>query len=296
MREVKYLLTIVTPTYNRGHLLKKCYESLLAQTDKDFQWIIVDDGSADDTRAVVASFETEEFEIIYVPKENGGKHTALNASHPHIRGEYVLILDSDDYLTDTAVAQVREGWKAWAENEQVSMVTFLKGSSPEEPNCTGAVTDEPVDILTGRRNVIRSMDCCEVIRAELFRKYPFPVFPGERFVSECALWNRVAKTHKCVYINHVVYICEYLEGGLTDSGRAMRIRNPRGGMFTSDLRMGRNNFLKQRIKYGLLYTCYGFFAGMKPGEILAGTAHKPVAALCMAPGYALYRCWKKRYM
>lgn len=290
------MMSIITPAYNRGHLLKKCYESLLAQTDKDFQWIIVDDGSADDTRAVVASFETEEFEIIYVPKENGGKHTALNASHPYIRGEYVLILDSDDYLTDTAVAQVREGWKAWSENEQVGMVTFLKGSSPEEPNCTGAVTGEPVDILTGRRNVIRSMDCCEVIRAELFRKYPFPVFPGERFVSECALWNRVAKTHKCVYINHVVYICEYLEGGLTDSGRAMRIRNPRGGMFTSDLRMGRNNFLKQRIKYGLLYTCYGFFAGMKPGEILAGTAHKAVAALCLVPGYALYRCWKKRYM
>ena len=296
MREVNNLLTIVTPAYNRGHLLKKCYESLLAQTDKGFQWIIVDDGSADDTRAVVASFETEEFEINYVPKENGGKHTALNASHPHIRGEYVLILDSDDYLTDTAVAQVREGWKAWAENEQVGMVTFLKGSSPEEPNCTGAVTGEPVDILTGRRNVIRSMDCCEVIRAELFRKYPFPVFPGERFVSECALWNRVAKTHKCVYINHVVYICEYLEGGLTDSGRAMRIRNPRGGMFTSDLRMGRNNFLKQRIKYGLLYTCYGFFAGMKPGEILAGTAHKPVAALCMAPGYAMYRLWKRQHL
>lgn len=296
MREVNNLLTIVTPAYNRGHLLKKCYESLLAQTDKDFQWIIVDDGSADDTRAVVASFETEEFEIIYVPKENGGKHTALNASHPHIRGEYVLILDSDDYLTDTAVAQVREGWKTWAENEQVGMVTFLKGSSPEEPNCTGAVTGEPVDILTGRRNVIRSMDCCEVIRAELFRKYPFPVFPGERFVSECALWNRVAKTHKCVYINDVIYICEYLEGGLTDSGRAMRIRNPRGGMFTSDLRMGRNNFLKQRIKYGLLYTCYGFFAGMKPGEILAGTAHKPVAALCMAPGYAMYRLWKRQHL
>lgn len=296
MEKKPILVSIVTPTYNRGHLLTKCYESLLAQTDKDFQWIIVDDGSKDNTREVAASFDTKEFEIIYVPKENGGKHTALNASHPHIRGEYVLILDSDDYLTETAVEQVRRGWEHWKDHENVGMVTFLKGESPEKPNCTGAVTGTPVDILTGERITIRSSDCCEVIRAELFLKYPFPVFPGERFVSECALWNRVAMTHKCVYINDVIYICEYLEGGLTASGRAMRIRNPRGGMFTSDLRMGRNNFLKQRIKYGLLYTCYGFFAGMKPGEILAGTAHKAVAALCMVPGYGLYRYWKRKYM
>ena len=289
-------LSIVTPAYNRGHLLAKCYESLLAQTDKDFQWIIVDDGSKDNTRDVAASFDTDAFEIIYVLKENGGKHTALNASHPHIRGKYVLILDSDDYLTETAVEQVRRGWEAWEDNAQVGMVTFLKGAAVEDPNCTGVVTGVPVDILTGQRHTIHSADCCEVIRAELFIKYPFPVFAGERFVSECALWNRVAKTHKCVYINDVIYICEYLEGGLTKSGRAMRIRNPRGGMFTSDLRMGRNNYLSQRVKYSLLYTCYGFFAGLKPRQILEKTHHKWLAGLCLIPGYGLYRYWKRKHM
>lgn len=296
MSKSSVLLSIITPTYNRGHLLKNCYESLLRQSDKDFQWIIVDDGSKDDTRDVVMTFEAEDFEIVFVPKENGGKHTALNAAHSYIRGKYVLILDSDDYLTDTAVEQVRRGWEAWVEKEQVAMLTFLRGKTVADPLCTGPVSEVPVNILRNKRNVIHSTDCCEVIRTELFLKYPFPVFPGERFVAECALWNRLAKTHKCVYINDVIYICEYLEGGLTDSGRAMRIRNPLGGMFTSDLRMGSNNYLFQRIKYGLLYCCYGFFAGLTPGQMLGGTRYKCVSGICLLPGYALYQYWKHMYM
>lgn len=290
------LLTIITPTYNRGHLLKNCYESLLRQSDKDFEWIIVDDGSKDNTRDVVSAFAPEDFEIVYVKKQNGGKHTALNAAHPYIHGEYVLILDSDDYLTDTAVEQVRRGWYDWHRNGQVAMLTFLRGKSADDPLCTGSIAGEPVDILGCKRNVIHSTDCCEVIRRELFLEYPFPVFPGERFLSEGALWNRVARTHKCVYINDVIYICEYLDGGLTKSGRAMRIRNPRGGMFSAELGMAVNNNLKSRIKNGLLYTCYGFFAGMTPTQILAGTQHKWMAGLCLLPGYALCRYWKHRHM
>ena len=94
---------------------------------------------------------------------------------------------------------------------------------------TAPIAETPVDILRYKRRIVHSSDCCGVIRTELFLKIPFPVFPGERFMGEGVLWNRVAITHKCVYINDVIYICEYLEDGLTKSGRAMRIRNPRGG-------------------------------------------------------------------
>lgn len=289
-------LTIITPTYNRGSLLKNCYDSLRRQTDQDFEWIVVDDGSQDDTEAVVRSFEPADFPVVYVKKENGGKHTALNASHPYIRGKYVLILDSDDHLTDTAVEQVRQGWQKWEDIGEVGMLTFLRGKSVSDPLCTGPVAGTPVDIMRYKRNMIHSSDCCEVIRTELFKEYPFPVYPGERFMGEGVLWNRVALTHKCVYINDVIYICEYLEGGLTNSGRAMRIRNPRGGMLSAETSMHRKNYWHLRIKNGLLYTCYGFFAGMTPGAMLAQTGHKGIAALCMAPGYALYRYWKKKHM
>jgi glycosyltransferase involved in cell wall biosynthesis len=288
-------LSIITPTYNRGHLLPRCFDSLCAQTDKDFEWIIVNDGSNDDTDALDSNFDDSNFPIVYLKKENGGKHTALNASHSHIHGHYTMILDSDDYLTETAVAQIKKGWMPYADQGSIGIATFLKGSSQNTPNCTAPTPNIPVDILRYKRNIIHSSDCCEVIRTDLFLKYPFPTFEGERFIAECALWNRVALTHKCVYINKVIYICEYLEGGLTSSGRAMRIRNPRGGMFTSHLRMGSNNFFKQRIKYGLLYCCYGFFAGFPFLKILKNTKYKLLASFCILPGFVMYKLWKKKY-
>lgn len=289
-------LSIVTPTYNRGHLLTECYQSLCSQTDKDFEWIIVDDGSSDDTQTVVSGFLAADFPVTYIKKENGGKHTALNASHPYIRGRYVLILDSDDQLTQDAVSAVREAWGRWESRSDVGIVTFLKGGAVDNPDCVVSDYDTPVDILRYRRTVYYGPDCCEVIRSELFLKYPFPEFAGERFISECALWNRVSLTHQCVYINKVIYLFEYLEGGLTKSGRKLRITNPIGGMFICDLRMQRKNYFTQRIKYGLLYSCYGFFASLPPAQILAGTAHKPLAVLCLLPGWVLYRHWKHKHM
>ncbi len=297
MSDRPLLLSIITPTYNRGHLLKNCYDSLKAQTDSRFEWIIVDDGSNDSTKEVVESFLADDIgmKITYVSKANGGKHTALNASHPHIHGDYVLILDSDDTLTEDAVSRVFGGWEEFRDQTEIGIVTFLKGSSVSEPNAYVRDEKTPVDILCYKRVCVRSSDCCEVIRTELFLKYPFPVFEGERFLSECALWNRVGITHKCVYINKVIYICEYLEGGLTDSGRTLRGRNPLGGMYTSRLRMQKKNHRSQRIKYGLLYVCYGFLARQKPIQIIAQNPYKALTVICLFPGFIISIIWKKRY-
>lgn len=291
----KPFLSIVTPTYNRAELLKKCYDSLCRQTDKDFEWIVVDDGSSDDTANVVRGFEDAGFPIIFVEKENGGKHTAINASHECVNGDYVLILDSDDYLTDTAAEQVKAGWRKYSDNEEIGIVTFLKGTDENSPSCMAGDENVPVDIMRYKRICIRSSDCCEVIRAELYKKYPFPVFEGEKFVSEGALWNRVSFTHKCVYINSVIYIADYLDGGLTKSGKRMRIRNPYGGMFTANLNMNRKNFFKKRVKNGLLYTCYGFFAKLRPMQMAKKCDSKFFMWLCLPFGYALHLYWKKKY-
>ncbi|MBQ2854025.1 MAG: glycosyltransferase family 2 protein [Oscillospiraceae bacterium] len=288
-------LSIITPTYNRGHLLIICYESLLRQTDLDFEWIVVDDGSMDRSADIAEAFDTALFPITVIRKENGGKHTALNAAHLYIHGKYVLILDSDDLLTEDAVSSIREAWDRWESYSDVGIVTFLKGSAFDNPNCEVSDYDTPVDILRYRRTVHYGSDCCEVIRSELFLKYPFPEYAGERFISECALWNRVSLTHKCVYINKVIYLFEYLEGGLTKSGRKLRISNPRGGMYICDLRMHPKNYLIQRLKYGLLYCCYGFFAGCSAGKILVQMRYKMLTAFCLCPGYVLYRFWKRKY-
>lgn len=290
------VLSIVTPTYNRAELLPRCFESLCRQTDKDFEWVIVDDGSTDNTQDVVKSFSAD-FPIVRKVKENGGKHTALNRSHGYLNGKYVVILDSDDYLTDTAVEQIKAAWAQYEDNSEIGIVTLLKGRSEEDPSCKAPDEHTPVDIMRYKRISIHSSDCCEVIRKELFQKYPFPVFPGERFVSEGALWNRVSFTHKCVYVNRVVYIADYLEGGLTKSGRAMRIRNPYGGMYTSNLNMHKKNSFSRRIKNGLLYTCYGFFARLSVKEILTrDKGNFCIKTMCVLPGYLLYRYWNKKHM
>lgn len=289
------MITILTPTYNRAKLLRLCFDSLCAQTDFDFEWLIVDDGSTDNTEEVVTGFVTKEFPIRYIKKQNGGKHTALNAAHPYISGQYVLILDSDDTLTADAVEQVKHAWADRENDPEVGMVTFLKGNSTDEPNCVVSDWDTPVDIMRYRRICVRSNDCCEVIRTELFKKYPFPVFEGERFLAEGALWGRVSYDCKCVYINRVIYICEYLDGGLTKSGCAMRIANPLGGMYNANVYMAKKNFMKNRIKNGLLYTCYGFFAGEKPREMAAGCQAGALMWLCLPFGWALHLLWKKKY-
>lgn len=288
-------LTIITPTYNRADLLPRCFESLNCQTNYDFEWIIVDDGSTDNTAEVVSAFRTERFAIQYVQKPNGGKHTALNTAHPYIHGQYVLILDSDDYLTDTAVQEVLDAWSRYDANEQVGIVTLLKGTDREHPVCSAPDFDIPVEIMRYQRIRYTKTDCCEVIRTELFLKYPFPEFSGEKFLAESALWDQVSFTHKTVYINSVIYICEYLEGGLTKSGRLMRIHNPNGGMFTSNLRMDKSNYFSNRLKCGLLYTCYGCFAGLSPVQMARNCRAKSMMWVCLPFGAALHCYWKARY-
>lgn len=295
MKDCAPVLTVVTPTYNRAHLLPGCYESLRRQTCKDFEWIIVDDGSRDDTAQVAASFDDSEFPILYIKKENGGKHTALNASHPHIRGRYVLILDSDDSLTEGAVADVLEQWAKYEDQADIGVVTFLRITPEGTLFAYVNDYDTPVDLLTYPRTVNLGNDCCEVIRAELFKKYPFPVFEGERFLSEGVLWSQVAKTHKCVYVNNPIYLCEYLDDGLTKAGRALRIRNPRGGMLSSSFGLDQRNSLRMRIKNGLLYTCYGFFAGLSPVQMAKQCPNPGVMWLCLPFGWALYRYWKHKH-
>lgn len=286
-------LSIITPTFNRAEYLPHCYESLRAQTSFDFEWIIVDDGSTDNTLEVAATFLSDSFTIAYLKKDNGGKHTALNAAHELIHGKYVLILDSDDYLTETAVQEVLDAWSQYDADPEVGIITFLKGIDQEHPVCAVEEYDVPVEILRSRRICYIRKDCCEVIRTELFQKYPFPEYPGERFLAESALWDRVSFTHKCVYINSVIYICEYLEGGLTKSGRGLRLRNPYGGMFTSDLRMDRSNFLKDRVKNGLLYNCYGKSAEIPLAEVIRRCRAPMLALLCAPAGRLLFRYWRK---
>lgn len=291
-------LSIVTPAYNRGKLLRNCYESLQKQTCMDFEWIVVDDGSTDFTEEVMADIKSEiqSFDIIYVQKKNGGKHTALNASHPFIKGRYVLILDSDDYLVPEAVNTVLENWANYADDMSIGLITFLRCNNYGQWLAYAKDENIPVDILNYQRVCVLSSDCCEVIRTELFKKYKFPVFKNENFVAETALWYKVGIDYKTIYVNKAVYVCEYLEGGLTESGRKMRIKNPKGGMYTSYLRMNKRCSIKERVRAALLYVCYGHFAECSVRRTFKNAKpYQLLVLLCYIPGTAMYQLWKKKY-
>lgn len=122
----KYRLTVLTPTYNRAYTLTKVYESLAKQTKQNFQWLIIDDGSSDGTEELIMSFPKTGFELEYHKKSNGGKHTALNYSHQFIKGEMVVILDSDDYLTDDAIETIQRDWLKFKNDKRIAGMSYMK--------------------------------------------------------------------------------------------------------------------------------------------------------------------------
>lgn len=293
------MMTILTPTYNRAKTLPKLIKSLYSQTTTNFQWLVIDDGSTDDTESIFEKLKNYDlpFQWEYHKKENGGKHTALNFAHAYIKGEVVLILDSDDYLTDDAIETVEKEWPLYRNCADICGMSYFRGkkdgSHLSVANAQDIYIDDDIHYLVNRR--IKG-DRCEVVRTDFLKKYSFPVYPGERFFSEGWFWNTLAMNYKTVYRNKTIYICEYLEGGLTKSGRALRMKCPLGMM--DDCRMYLNNkvCVVVRIKEELLYWVYARCAGYSFGKTLS-TSGRPVGMMLTAlPGMMLYSYWKRKYL
>lgn len=212
------MVTILTPTYNRAKTLPKLIESLCGQTSTNFQWLVIDDGSTDDTDSIFEELKKYDlpFQWEYHKKENGGKHTALNFAHPYIKGEVVLILDSDDYLTDDAIETVEKEWPLYRNCADICGMSYFRGKKDGSHLSVANAQDVYIDDdIHYRVNQKIKGDRCEVVRTVLLKKNPFPVYQGERFFPEGWFWNTLAMNYKTVYRNKTIYICEYLEGGLT---------------------------------------------------------------------------------
>ena len=252
-------LTVLTVTYNRAFLLKQCFESLCAQTCKDFEWLIVDDGSTDETQRVVEEFQVcnNGFPIYYYKKENGGKHTGLNYSHPYIHGTWTIMLDDDDTLTPDAVECILPYCSKYDAEDKIGCLSFQKGSKENKAFVdwgeNGDIVSNAIDF---RINARRFGDCAEVIKSNVLRKYPFPQFENERFLLEDHLWIRSAYEYDTVYIRKIIYIAEYQEAGLTKSGKSMRIKNPLGGVYSCGLYFNRRFKFPIRLRKAILFNVY----------------------------------------
>lgn len=289
------MITVLTPTYNRKEKLVNLFLSLTKQSNKKFEWIVIDDGSTDKTKEYIDSLNAD-FHIEYVKKNNGGKHTALNFSHDYIHGDYVVIVDSDDVLINCGIEEIYNEILKY-KNDNVSIFIFQRGSV-KNPNT-------PLDYSMGLKRNEGSLyeflnngmkgDHCEVFKSEYFKKCKFPEYSGEKFMGELWAWLKISEYGKCVIVNKVIYLCDYLDGGLTKSGRLLRLKNPCGGQEHAIGLMSRQLNFKIRIKNSLLYVAYGFVAKQSVLDIFKNNENKILISFAFLPAWVLYKYWMIKY-
>lgn len=227
-------LTVFTPTYNRAHLLPRLYESLHRQTCKDFEWIIVDDGSTDNTEEVVNGFIEKEttFPIRYIKQANGGKHRAFNRGVKEASGTWFKCMDSDDMISERGIEQIKPYCDELENNSRFCSVTALRVYN--DNTTIGTACDYEVldsDFFFYRHKLHIQGDRAECIKTSVWREFPFPEFHGEKFLAEGCVLIAMARKYKTRYVNIPFTICEYQKAGLTDRFNQLCEENPLGMLF-----------------------------------------------------------------
>lgn len=226
--EKEIFITVFTPTYNRQKLLARLYDSIKRQNFLNFEWIIVDDGSTDNTSSIVEAWAKESnFDIRYFYQENSGKHIAINKGVNEARGELFFIVDSDDWLSDNALQDIWQVWRSIPKDQRILLAGISGLCAYKDGRIVG--TKYPLDSMYSDHIEIRTFydvkgDKAEVFRTDILREFPFPSNLG-KFVTEGLVWNRIGQKYKMRYVNKVWCYIEYQPDGLTSKSIELRVRN-----------------------------------------------------------------------
>lgn len=285
------MISIITPTYNRSILLPQMFNCLNRQKNKGFEWIVVDDGSTDDTKRMMeqllaaSNLSTRSWDAVYVRKPNGGKHTAVNMGVGLAKGELTLILDSDDELPEDAVEIISKEWeKAKGDTSVGGLCGYMQHRSGEvigQPMIE-TVTDEIS--LRYKRHVMGDM--CEVFRTDVLREFPFPEIEGERFCPEQLVWFRIAQKYQLKVIPQVIYLRDYLDGGLTDNIVKIRMYSPVASMMTYAEMLDYDIPLKEKVKAAINYWRFRL---CKPRQYTSFPILRGAYNLLMPLGWLMHR-------
>ena len=226
-------LTVFTPAYNRAHTLPRTYESLLAQSCKDFVWLIVDDGSRDNTGELVRVWQEQDngFEIRYIYKENGGMHTAHNTAYEIIDTELNTCIDSDDCIAPGAVEKILGKWEQVRDRGYAGIIAL---DSDMEGNIIGQGFPEGLTetTLMGYYAAGGSGDKKLIYRTDVINSYPpYPVFEGERYVALAYKYRLIDQDHKLAVLNEVVCNVDYQPDGHSTAMFREYVRSPKGFAF-----------------------------------------------------------------
>ena len=290
-------ITVLTPTFNRAHTLQRVFQSLKNQSSKNFEWIIIDDGSNDNTQQLVNEFILmADFKVKYLYKKNGGKHTAINLGIENITTELTIILDSDDYLLEDAIQKILIYWNKFKVDETLCGLSFLKGypnnkivGSRFTRNCFKS------NHIECRHNIGESGDKAEVFLTKILKEFKFPEIENEKFVPEDLIWTRIARKYSTIYINEIIYMCEYLPDGLSMSGKKILINSPKALRILYNESLDSSFKIKLRIKHCIQYIIYSLFSHVQIKNIFNESNSKLITVITFPLGYILYIIWKSKY-
>lgn len=228
------ILTIFTPAYNRAHTLPRTYASLRRQDCKDFIWLVVDDGSSDNTAELVKNWQAREteFEIRYIYKENGGMHTAHNTAYENMDTELNVCIDSDDTLADGAVRCILDLWERVDHRKYAGIIGLDADMNTGKVIGTSFPEDMKETTLAGFYDAGGRGDKKLVYRTDIMKALPpYPVFEGEKYVSLGWKYQLCDQQYKLITTNTVLCNVEYQADGSSRNMFRQYLRNPKGFAF-----------------------------------------------------------------
>ena len=288
------LLTVFTPAYNRAHTLPRTYESLCRQDCKDCVWLVVDDGSSDNTAALVRSWQEQEngFEIHYLYKENGGMHTAHNAAYEVIDTELNVCIDSDDCLADGAVKKILDKWCSVKDLGYAGIIG-LDADLDGKLIGKGFPDGLAETTLTGYYAAGGSGDKKLVYRTDVIKQYPpYPVFDGEKYVALAYKYRLIDQDYKLAVLDEVLCNVEYQPDGSSGTMWKQYLKNPRGFAFWRKVCMQYPESKKRLLVDCIHYCSSSILAGER--HFVREAPHKFLTFLCIPAGQALTWYIRKR--
>ena len=285
--EMMKKLTVFTPTYNRAYTLGRLYESLCRQSNKNFEWLVVDDGSEDETEELIKTWQSEGcISIKYIYQENGGKMRAHNRGVKSAETELFVCVDSDDYLVDDGVEKILSFWKEKGREATIAGIVGYRGKNTEETLLDGRFPYERDSTLKDLYKYGFRGDSTLVYRTEILRSFLFPEIEGEKFISEAYVYNQIDRQFQLSVLPQIIIVCNYLEDGYTRNHARLRKDNPIGCALYSNQKAMYAETLKERWVNTINYVSYAL-AGKKR-RILEDSSNKIRTLCCYPLGYLLF--------
>lgn len=288
------LLTIFTPTYNRAHTLPKLYKSLCEQSSQEFQWLIVDDGSFDNTKEIIKKWINEKkVTIIYLFRENGGKMRAHNLGVQNTNTELFLCVDSDDYLTNDAVSKLIITWRKF-NGPNISGVISYKKILNKDNNL---MSEFPNNLTyTTLRDLYHNGfkgDTTLMYKTNILKEYLFPEIEGEKFITENYIYSQIDNKYNLVILAEYTTICEYLIDGYSQNYLKIYKENPKGWALYFNQQIKYQSNIINKIKTTSKYICFSLISKNK--KIISSSSSVAFTILCLPLGFLLKLKIKKKF-